>query len=129
MATETMTNDTFTRLIDKHYSPLVVRKYTHWGFPIYVGIITDDDITNLDESVVQWMVVHKAEGWVNNIQKVRNLAGALTEFLSELYGHAEGIGVVMAVDKCLISSLYGDMMNHAMCRQEFYFLLNLSAQV
>ena len=28
----------FTKLVDKHYSPLIIRKYTHWGFPIYVGM-------------------------------------------------------------------------------------------
>jgi hypothetical protein len=69
------------------------------------------------------------EGWVNNIQTLRNLAGALTEHLNTIYEKAEGVAVVFYVDKCFISSLHGDFMNHTSCRIEFYGLLNMSTGV
>lgn len=121
--------DVFTKLVDKHYSPLVIRKYTHWGFPIYVGLIADDDLTDLDKVVVEFMAQTSKDGWVNNIQTLRNLAGALTEHLNTVYEKAEGVAVVFYVDKCFISSLHGDFMNHTACRIEFYGLLNMSTGV
>lgn len=128
MAKQT-TNKTFTKLVDKHHSPLIIRKYTHWGFPIYIGIIADDDLSNLDEVIVSFMKENKDEGWVNDIQKVRNLAGELTEHVNDIYESAEGVAVVMAVDKCTVASLHGDFMNHGQCKFEFYSLLNLSAHI
>lgn len=119
----------FTKLVDKHYSPLVIRKYTHWGFPIYVGMITDDDLTGLDHFVTGFMEHYKQEGWVNNIQMLRNLAGTMTEELNLNFAKTEGVAVVLYVDKCFISSLYGDFMNHTACRIEFYGLLNMSTGV
>jgi hypothetical protein len=119
----------FTKLVDKHYSPLVIRKYTHWGFPIYVGLIADDDLTDLDKVVVEFMAQTYKDGWVNNIQTLRNLAGAMTEHLNTVYEKAEGVAVVFYVDKCFISSLHGDFMNHTSCRIEFYGLLNMSTGV
>lgn len=122
-------NETFTKLVDKHYSPLVIRKFTHWGFPIYVGLIADDDLTDLDDFVVNFMKEHVKDNWVNNIQTLRNLAGKLTEKLNEHYEKAEGVAVVFYVDKMFISSLHGDFMNHTSCRIEFYGLLNMSTGV
>jgi hypothetical protein len=119
----------FTKLVDKHYSPLVIRKYTHWGFPIYVGLITDNDLTDLDDIVVKFITDHVKEGWVNNIQKLRNFAGAFTEHLNTVYDKTEGVAVVFYVDKCFISSLHGDFMNHTSCRIEFYGLLQMSTGV
>jgi hypothetical protein len=119
----------FTKLVDKHYSPLVIRKYTHWGFPIYVGLITDNDLTDLDTIVVDYMKVHAAEGWVNNIQSLRDMAGHFTEYLNTVYDKTEGVAIVFYVDKCFISSLHGDFMNHESCRIEFYGLLNMSTGV
>jgi len=119
----------FTKLIDKHYSPLLIRKYTHWGFPIYIGLITDDDLSDLDDIVVEFMNTHKAENWVNNAQTLRNFAGRLTEYLNEHYERAEGVAVVFYVDKMFISSLHGDFMNHTACRIEFYGLLQMSTGV
>lgn len=119
----------FTKLVDKHYSPLVIRKYTHWGFPIYVGLITDNDLTDLDGFIVGFMNMNMTEGWVNNIQTLRNLAGQLTEELNRYYDKAEGVAVVFYVDKCFISSLHGDFMNHTSCRIEFYGLLQMSTGV
>ena len=122
-------NSTFTKLVDKQYSPLVIRKYTHWGFPIYVGLITDNDLTNLDEIVVDYMNQHQKEHWVNNIQTLRNLAGDLTSHLNTVYEKTEGVAVVFYVDKMFISSLFGDFMNHASCRIELYGLLTMSIGV
>ncbi len=119
----------FTKLVDKHYSPLVIRKYTHWGFPIYVGLITDNDLTDLDHFVVEFMNVNATEGWKNNIQLLRNFAGKFTEELNKFYDRTEGVAVVFYVDKCFISSLYGDFMNHTSCRIEFYGVLGMSTGV
>ncbi len=119
----------FTKLVDKHYSPLVIRKVTKYGFPIYVGIITDNDLSDFDDKIIGFMEEHKAGGWVNDIQKLRNLAGALTEHLTEKYDKTEGVAVVFYVDKAFISSLFGDFMNHTSCRIEFYGLLNMSTGV
>ena len=119
----------FTKLVDKHYSPLVIRKYTHWGFPIYVGLITDNDLTELDDFIVGFMKLYAKEGWVNDIQTLRNMAGELTEQLNIAYEKTEGVAVIFYVDKCFISSLHGDFMNHASCRIEFYGLLQMSTGV
>jgi hypothetical protein len=119
----------FTKLVDKHYSPLLIRKYTHWGFPIYVGLITDDNLENLDTFIQGFMKDYAKDGWVNNLQTLRNLAGRLTEELNDYYPKAEGVAVVFYVDKCFISSLHGDFMNHASCRIEFYGLLQMSTGV
>jgi hypothetical protein len=124
-----MENNTYTKLVDKHYSPLVIRKYTHWGFPIYVALITDNDLSNLDDLFVAFMKAHVKEGWVNDIQKLRNLAGALTEHLNEQYDKAEGVGIIFYVDKMFVSSLHGDFMNHTSCRIELYSLLTMSTGV
>lgn len=120
---------TYTKLVDKHYSPLVIRKITHYGFPIYVGMITDDDLTDLDTTIVTFMEENKDEGWVNDIQKIRNLAGAMTEHLNTKYVRTEGVAVVFYVDKMFVSSLHGDFMNHTACRIEFYSLLTMSIGV
>jgi len=119
----------FTALVDKNYSPLVIRKYTHWGFPIYVGLITDNDLTDLDKAFTDFMDANAAEGWVNNIQALRNMAGEMTEYFNTIYPKTEGVAVVFYVDKCFISSLHGDFMNHASCRIEFYGLLQMSTGV
>lgn len=124
-----MENESYTKLVDKHYSPLVIRKYTHWGFPIYVAIITDDDLSDLDEVVLAFMKKNMEDGWVNNIQKIRNLAGAMTEALNDHYGKAEGVAVVIYADKMFISSLHGDFMTHAACKQELLFFLSMSTGV
>lgn len=118
-----------TKLIKKNYSPLVIRKFTKWGWPIYVGMITDDDLSSLDKVVWEFMLQNSKEGFVENIQKVRNLVGGLNEHLVKMYNRSEGVAVVFYVDKMFISSLHGDFMTHAMCRYEFYTLLNMSTGV
>lgn len=132
MVMETSSNkqeEVFTSLVNKHLSPLIIRKYTHWGFPIYIGLIVDEDLSNLDTVIVKFMKKHKDEGWVDNIQKIRNLSGELTEHLVETYETSEGVAVVFYVDKMFVSSLHGDFMNHTACRVEFYGLLTMSIGV
>lgn len=121
-------NETFTKLVDKQYSPLVIRKYTHWGFPIYVGLITDNDLTDLDKVCTEFIRTN-IDLWSNNIQRLRNFAGLFCDHLNKVYEKTEGVAVVFYVDKCFISSLFGDFMNHESCRIEFYGLLNMSTGV
>lgn len=118
-----------TKLVDKHHSPLVIRKYTRWGFPIFIGVIADDDISDLDDFVHGFMEENKADNWVENLQKLRDLTGDLTETLVERYEHAEGIAVVFYVDKAFISSLYGDFMNHLSCKQELLGYLSIMPHI
>lgn len=124
-----LSEDVHTRLVDKHHSPLIIRKYTRWGFPIYVAIISDDDLSDLDDVVIWLFENSKETGWVNNIQKIRDMAGAMTEAIVDHYKHAEGVGVVFYVDKMMVSSLYGDFMNHHSCRVELLSYLNLMAHI
>jgi hypothetical protein len=122
-------NQVFTKLVDKHASPLILRKYTRWGFPIYVSVISDNDLTTFDDVVVAFIEANKAEGWVNNIQTLRNLSGALTEHLLEKYDRTEGAAVIFYVDKMFISSLYGDYMNHFSTKYELLTLIDISTQI
>jgi len=117
----------FTRLEGKEHSPLILRRYStpvlHW-----VCLITDDNLDRLDEYVTDaWDLAE--EDKPTTIQEFRNMAGDLCTYLSVQFKRAEGIAVIVAADKMLISSLYGDFMNHAQCRLELYSLLQLSTQV
>lgn len=120
-----------TNLISKQYSPLIVRKYNiASGWPVYIGLICDYDLSELDLVVNKYSEEAEVLGYLdNNIQKVRNYAGFLTDSIQKFYNSkkincVEGVAVFMYVDKCAISSLYGDFMNHTACRQEFYFIIN-----
>jgi len=119
----------FTRLTEKAYSPLVIRKCTKFGFPIYVGIITDDNLDDLDRVVVAF-VKRQIRLWKSDsIQDKRQLAGELGDEILKHFPKTEGVAILLAIDKMFVSSLYGDFMNHAMCRDEWYFLLNMSTGV
>ena len=119
-----------TRLLDKNYSPLCVRKYQLRGWPLFCGIICDQSVADLDD------VVYKAEEeaenlglFVNDIQALRNFVGLLSDRIISHYnkikkGSVEGVGIFYYIDKCAISSLWGDMMVHSSCRNEFYFIIN-----
>ena len=123
---------TYTKLVSKHYSPLVLRKYTHWGFPLYVAIITDDDLSNLDNLVVDFMKKWQKEqekAKVIEIQDMRNIAGELSDYLLSNYEKSEGIAVIIYADKMFVSSLHGDFMTHLACKLELYQLLNMSIGV
>ena len=121
--------DAHTRLTQKAYSPLVIRKITKFGFPIYVGIITDDDLDCLDAAILTFMNAHLPLWKSDSIQDKRNLAGGLCDYLTEAFQKTEGVAVTLYVDKTCISSLFGDFMNHTMCRQEYYSLLVMGTAV
>lgn len=116
-----------TRLLDKNYSPLIVRKYQTKGWPLFVSLICDWSLSDLDQ------VVNKAKNdfgeIVNDIQQIRNFCGFLSDRLFKHYdgqkeGCVEGIAVLWYVDKCFVSSLWGDFMVHASCKQELFFIIN-----
>lgn len=117
-----------TRLLDKNYSPLCVRKYQLQGWPLFVGVICDLSLSDLDN------VVHTVgDDYLcllkNDIQSIRDFVGILSDTIIAHYdsvkkGSVEGVGIFYYVDKCAISSLWGDMMTHNSCRQEFYFIIN-----
>lgn len=44
-------SSTATRLLDKNWSPLIVRKYQMEGWPLYIGIICDANLNDLDKLV------------------------------------------------------------------------------
>jgi hypothetical protein len=119
----------FTRLMDKHYSPMVIRKTTKLGFPIYVALITDNDLSDLDDRILEFIGKNASEGWSSNIQKVRNFAGAFVDFLNSTYDKIEGSAVIIYADKCLVNSLHGDLMTHLSCKVELFGSLNMMTLV
>jgi hypothetical protein len=125
---ETNNEKTFTRLVDKHYSPMVIRKTTRLGFPIFCAIITDDDLTSMDD-VINAYIDKNRDGWTDNIQKIRNFAGGLVEHLRESYPRTEGAAAIVYADKCMVSSLHGDLMSHVGCKVELGDLLNMMTQI
>lgn len=121
-ASEAVRVDQLTSLSDKHFSPMTVRKYTSfWGIPIFVALITDDDISDLDTTVAGAL---GGTDRPRSLQDWRNLAGRLTEVLASRYARSEGIAVVIFPDKAAVASLWGDFMNHLHCRLELYALIN-----
>lgn len=115
-----------TRVSGKHYSPLTIRKYTRPGYPLFVALITDDSLEDLDVFIT---TNFKLEDLGKNIEEIRQQIGTITNDLVEHYKKAEGVAVIAFADKLVISSLWGDFMVHAMCRQELYFLLNMTTGV
>jgi len=118
-----------TALTTKEFSPLVIRKITKFGFPMFIGIITDDNIDGLDMLVINHVKANMKAWKSNSIQDKRNLAGQICELITEKYEKTEGVGITFFIDKCAISSLFGDMMNHLMCRYEYYTLLHMSTGI
>lgn len=128
-----MTRDdssTATRLLDKNWSPLIVRKYQMQGWPMYIGIICDANLNDLDDTVYNIMEEADALGFTEGtIQGVRNTCGLLSDRIVEHYnkvkrGVAEGVIVCWYVDKMFCSSAYGDFMTHEKCASEFYHIVN-----
>lgn len=118
--------NTSTRLLDKNYSPLVVRKYQMEGWPLFVALICDESLSDLDDVVQEFS---SNENKVDDIQFCRNFCGGLSDTLINHYdskkkGCVEGVAVLWYVDKCFISSLWGDFMTHASCKQELYAIIN-----
>jgi len=119
----------FTRLTEKSFSPLVIRKYTKFGFPIFVGIITDDDLDALDSIVIDFIKKKKNLWTSDSIQDKRQLAGLLSERITQVFLKTEGVAVTFYIDKACVSSLFGDFMNHFQCKFEYYSLLMMSTNI
>ena len=122
-----------TRLLDKHFSPLAIRKFTIKGWPLFCGIICDLSLSDLDSVILQG-AKELDSLLINDLQSIRNFTGALSEKVIEHYsnikeGSVESVAIVYFYDKACCSSLWGDAMHHAACRQELYFLLNIFPHV
>lgn len=118
--------NTSTRLLNKNYSPLIVRKYQMNGWPLFVSLICDVSLSDLDEVV--YKITDEFGEIADDIQAARNYTGVLSDKIIEHYnqvkrGCVEGVAVLYYVDKCFISSLYGDFMVHASCKQELFGII------
>jgi len=128
-----MTRDdssTATRLLDKNWSPLIVRKYQMEGWPLFVSLICDANLNDLDQTVYEIHDQAKEAGFVDGtIQGGRNYCGFLSDKIKEHYdeikrGCVEGVAILWYIDKCFISSLYGDFMVHNSCKNELFQIIN-----
>jgi len=125
-----MNQETTTRLLYKNWSPMIVRKYQIEGWPMYVAMICDSNLDDLDIVVHNAINEAKKDGILTeSIQSCRNVCGFLTDTIVDHYnsdrtGSVEGVAVLWYVDKCFISSLYGDFMNHLSCKLELYQIIN-----
>ncbi len=122
---------TATRLLDKQFSPFIVRKYYVENWPLYIGIISDCNLNDLDITVLRIIDESRDLGFLNgNIQDVRNFCGYMSDQIDKHYdsvkkGSVEGLGVAWYVDKMFCSSLAKDLMVHKSCRDEFYSILKV----
>ena len=129
---------TNTNLISKHYSPMGM---VHVNIPLdidsnlqlWIGIISDCNLTEL-ESVVNSALVQclKHKILPSTLQGLRDISGIVSETILTYYSSmkensVEGIGIVACCNNNYVSSLYGDMMNHLACREEFYHMINITA--
>lgn len=128
-----MTRDdstTATRLLDKNWSPLIVRKYQMEGWPLFISLICDANLNDLDKTVYEIHDQAKEAGFVDGtIQGGRNYCGFMSDKIKEHYdevkrGCVEGVAVLWYIDKCFISSLYGDFMVHGSCKNELFMIIN-----
>jgi len=123
-------SSTSTRLLQKNWSPLVVRKYMYKGWPLFISLICDANLDDLDETVLRIGDEAEELGFQGNtIQSGRNFCGYMSDKLVEHYngikrGCNEGVAVLWYIDKCFISSLYGDFMVHAPCKAELFAIIN-----
>lgn len=127
-----------TNLISKNYSPMFIRKYnasalSNW--PLYVAMICDEDVSNLDHIVNGALKAFNEAGLIgNNLQNMRNFTGILSETLSTYYNNkkencVEGIAITLYIDKFYIQNLTGDFMNHGPCRAEYTSALLMMTQI
>jgi len=126
---------TNTRLLNKNWSPLVVRKYQAMGWPLFISLICDADLGDLDTVVNEGIAKAKEAGFIaNNIQAQRNFCGFLSDHIVAHYdlqktGCTEGVAVIAYWDKSFISSCYGDLMTHTKCAIELYGILNMMTNI
>lgn len=130
---DTNKKEPVTQLLEKNHAPMILRKYQALGWPLFVAIICDQDLSTLDEAVMYFLKKQNPKH-LNNIQDMRNFCGGLsdyllTEFNDIKFGSVEGIAVIAYWDKCCCSSLYGDFMTHTSCRIELFSLLNMLPHV
>lgn len=124
-----------TKLLDKNYSPMIIRKYTRIGFPLFVHLICDENLDNLDEVVHDCIDLCRKNGVLSNsIQSLRNFTGILSDTINSYYdskkrGCVESLAIIFYADKMIISSLQGDAMNFESCRRELYECLNLMTRM
>jgi len=123
-------SSTATRLLDKNWSPLIVRKYQMEGWPMFIGMICDANLNDLDDVVYDAVDKAKDMDFINGtIQGIRNACGLIGDEIVKHYnlikrGVAEGVIVCWYVDKMFCSSAYGDFMTHNKCALEFYQIVN-----
>jgi len=128
-------SSTATRLLDKNWSPLIVRKYQMEGWPLFISLICDANLNDLDDVVYQIHEEAKENGFVDGkIQSARNYVGYMSDRIVKHYneqktGVAEGVAVIWYIDKCFISSCYGDLMTHTKCAIELYGILNMMPHI
>ena len=122
-----------TRLLEKNYSPLIVRKYSVKNWPLFVGMICDLSLSELDSVVLN--IIDKADDMlVNDIQSLRNFCGYLSEMITDYYnnikrGSVEGVAIILYADKLFISSLTNDFMVHQNSKLELFQILNMMTQI
>ena len=123
-------SQTATRLLQKNWSPLIVRKYQIEGWPCFIGIITDCNLNYLDNLIYDLKEQAKNLGFLNGkIQDVRNFCGYLNDEIVKYYnnikrGSCEGVMVCWYVDKLWVAAAFGDLMVHEKCVSEFYHIVN-----
>jgi len=128
-------SSTATRLLDKNWSPLIVRKYQMEGWPLFISLICDANLNDLDQLVYEIHEEAIENGFVDGkIQSARNYVGFMSDKIVEHYnsikqGVTEGVAVIWYVDKCFISSCYGDLMTHTKCAIELYGILNMMPHI
>lgn len=121
---------TSTRLLQKNWSPLTVRKYQMKGWPLFIALITDANLNDLDQLIYEIHNESEKLGFVDGkIQSSRNYVGYMSDKIVDHYnnkkeGVCEGVLVAWSIDKCFISSAYGDMMTHNKCAMEVYQIIN-----
>jgi len=122
--------NTSTRLLDKNYSPLIVRKYQLEGWPLFVSLICDISLSDLDNIFYEAVdKFNETYGMKDDIQCMRNFVGFVSDYIENHYdkikrGCVEGIAILYYVDKCFISSLMGDFMVHQSCKEELFLIIN-----
>lgn len=119
-------SDTNTNLISKHYSPMTIRKFNIInGWPMWIGLICDENLSDLDKVVNGAIEACKEAGMIcNDLQQMRNITGILSETIQEYYNAkkancVEGIAITLYIDKAYIQNFFGDFMNHTSCRIEY----------
>ena len=117
----------YTKISEKSHSPLIVRKYVRLGYPVFVALITDDDIDDLDKHLVEEEKFFDEPP--RGLEECRKLAGRMMDSLVGKYKRAEGVAVLIFADKYVVSSLWGDFMTHQMCRDELYNIINIMTKV